>query len=122
MRMTWITTGIPHHMGSNGMSPPEYIPGRKGLQTKISLAVQEGLLAIMEPPMVQRRMEHGGLKALVTKSSEPTHTKDTRLVSKSVPAEAMADAGITRQKSRPVLYDIAKDRAVQAVSSMGQSG
>ena len=48
-------------------------------------------------------MEHGGVKALVTKSSESTHTKDKRLVSRSILSEATADAGIMRQKSRPVI-------------------
>ena len=61
--------------------------GKEGLPPEFSL--EEGLLAITEPPKVQRRVEHGSVKALVTKSSEPTHTKGKRVVSRRVSAVAM---------------------------------
>ena len=86
---------------------PQDTPGRERLQSDFSLAVQEGLLAITGPPKVQRRVEHAWVKALVTKSSEPTHTKDKVLVTRRVPTEAMVDAEIMRQNSGPVLLDTA---------------
>ena len=91
--MTWSTPAIPHHSGSNGISSG-YAPATQGLQPEFSLAGQEGQVEVTGLLKVQRRVEHGRVKNLVTKSSESTHTKDKRLVMRSVAVEAMADTGI----------------------------
>ena len=101
--MTWITPGIPHHIGSNGISPTAI---------RVFSGCKEGSVTNNTTSEGETKVEHGGVKALVTSSSKPTHTKVKRLVSRRVPVEAAADAGIMRQKSIPVLQDIARDGAM----------
>ena len=71
---------------------------------------------------VQWKVEYGEIKALVTKSSEPTHTKGKRLVSKRVSTEAMVDAVIMRQKSEAVLTLQRMELQWESVVSMDQGG